>query len=168
MLAHQGEEATEAWAKGLVANFARPPAGGDRDQIKGVAVGQCDIAVANTYYLGGMLTGSDATQRAMAQEVKVLWPNQDGTGTHVNVSGAGITKAARNKENAIKLLEFLVSDEAQKWYAEENSEYPVKAGVGISDTLKSWGEFKADDLAMDKLGELNDEAVRLMDRAGWR
>ncbi len=168
MIAHQGEEQTEAWAKGLVENFARPPAGGDRDQIKGVAVGQCDIAVANTYYLGGMLTGSDETQRAMAQEVKVIWPNQESTGAHVNVSGAGVVKAAKNKENAIKLLEFLVSDEAQKWYAEENSEYPVKAGVGISDLLKSWGEFKADDLAMDKLGELNDEAVRLMDRAGWR
>ncbi|MCV6636839.1 Fe(3+) ABC transporter substrate-binding protein [Candidatus Albibeggiatoa sp. nov. NOAA] len=167
LIAANGDEKVETWAKGMVANFAKPPAGGDRDQIKAVAAGVCDIAVANTYYLGGMLH-ADAKQQAAAQQVVVFWPNQEGRGTHVNVSGAGVTKSAKNKDNAVKLLEFLASDESQKWYAETNHEFPVKAGVAVSDTLKAWGEFKADTLSLSKLGELNPEAVRLMDRAGWR
>lgn len=167
LIVADGEEAAETWAKGLVANFAKPPTGGDRDQIKAVVAGVCDIAIANTYYLGGMLH-ADAEQQAVAQQVAVFWPNQDGRGAHVNVSGAGITKAAKHKDNALKLLEFLASDEAQQWYAESNHEFPVKTGVAISDTLKAWGEFKADTQSLAKLGELNPVAVRLMDRAGWR
>lgn len=168
LIAANGVDKTEDWARKLVANFARPPQGGDRDQIKAAAAGQCDLAIANTYYLGGMLQSKDKTQRSAASKVSVFWPNQNGRGAHVNVSGAGVTRSAPNKDNAIKLLEFLVSDAAQKWYAEANIEYPVKAGVPESDILKKWGDFKADPLNLAKLGELNASAVKLMDRAGWK
>lgn len=168
LIAADGAERTEAWAKGLVGNLARPPKGGDRDQIKAAAAGQCDIAVANTYYLAGMLRSKDESQRAAAERLAVFWPNQDGRGVHVNVSGAAVTKSARNKDAAVKLLEFLASDEAQQWYAESNGEYPVRAGVPVSETLAAWGEFKPDALSLARLGELNGEALRLMDRAGWK
>lgn len=168
MIAANGLEKTETWAKDLVKNFARPPRGGDRDQIKAAVAGQCDIAVANTYYLAGMLTGSDPKQRGIAEQMAVFWPNQDGRGTHVNVSGAALIKASRNRENAIRLIEFLTSDASQQWYAEVNGEYPIRKGIKVSKTLEKWGEFKADDLNLSRLGENNPEAVMLMDRAGWR
>jgi iron(III) transport system substrate-binding protein len=168
MIAANGLEATENWARALVKNFARPPKGGDRDQIKAAAAGICDIAIANTYYLAGMLTSKDAVQREAAGKLAVFWPNQNGRGVHMNVSGVAVTKAANNRENAIKLLEFLVSEQAQSWYAESNGEYPVRSSVAPSELLKSWGEFKLDTLNLDRLGELNPEAVRLMDRAGWK
>jgi iron(III) transport system substrate-binding protein len=168
LIAANGKAATEKWAKGLVKNLARPPRGGDRDQIKAAVAGQCDIAVANTYYLAGMLTGGDPEQREIAEQVAVFWPNQQGRGTHVNVSGAALVKASKNREAAVKLIEFLASDASQQWYAEANGEYPVRAGVEVSDTLKAWGAFKADDLNLGRLGELNPEALMLMDRAGWR
>lgn len=168
MIASEGVEKTEAWARDFVKNFARKPAGGDRDQIKAAAAGLCDIAIANTYYLGMMLHSDDPAERKAANKMAIFWPNQDGRGTHVNVSGIGLTAAADRRENAVRLMEFLVSDEAQRWYAQTNHEYPVKSGVELSDTLAAWGEFKADDLNMAKLGEFNAEAVRLMDRAGWR
>jgi iron(III) transport system substrate-binding protein len=168
MVAADGEEATESWAKGLVANLARPPQGGDRDQIKAAAAGQCDLAVANTYYLAGMLASNDPAQREAAEQMAVFWPNQAGRGVHVNVSGAALTKSAQHEDAALKLLEFLVSDQAQQWYAATNGEYPVRPGIPLSATLAAWGEFKADDLNLAKLGELNAEAVRLMDRAGWK
>lgn len=168
MIESDGAEATETWAKGLVRNFARPPSGGDRDQIKAVAAGQCDLAVANTYYLGIMLTGEDPDQRAAAEEVAIFWPNQSDRGTHVNVSGAGVTTYAPNRDNAVRLLEFLASEDAQRWYAESNQEYPVRPGVPVSETLAAWGTFKSDDVNLNRLGELNGEAVMLMDRAGWK
>lgn len=168
LVAHLGEEKTEEWARGLVANMARPPQGGDRDQIKAAAAGVCDIAVANTYYLGRMLNDADPAQREAASKVAVFWPNQQDRGAHVNVSGAGVTAAAPNKDNAVRLLEYLVTKHAQRWYAEVNYEYPVRPDVPWSKTLESWGRFKADELNMAKLGEYNDEAVRLMDRAGWK
>jgi iron(III) transport system substrate-binding protein len=167
MIAHHGVEETEQWAAALVDNMARPPQGGDTDQLRAVAAGECDIAVANTYYYGRLLTG-DAEDRAIAEELALVWPNQDGRGAHMNVSGAGVTTHAPNRENAIRLLEFLVSEEAQRWYAQVNNEFPVREGVEASPVLQKWGEFKADDLNLAKLGALNDEAVRLMDRAGWR
>lgn len=166
MIAAHGVEKTEEWARGLVANMARRPQGGDRDQLAAVAAGQCDLALANTYYYGGMLR--DPNTREAAEQVAIVWPNQDDRGVHVNVSGAGITAHARNVENAIKLLEFMVSPEAQAWYAEGNSEYPVVPGVEIHEVLQSWGEFRRDDLNLSTLGINNAEAVRLMDRAGWR
>ena len=168
MIAQRGEAAVEEWARGLVANMARPPQGGDRDQIKAAAAGVCDLAVANTYYLGGMLTDADPAQREAAAKVAVFWPNQKDRGTHVNVSGAGVTAAAKHKVEAVRLLEYLVTDEAQRWYAEVNIEYPVKPGVVWSETLESWGRFKADEINMGKLGEYNAAAVKLMDRAGWK
>lgn len=168
LIAHHGVEATETWARGLVANFARPPAGGDREQIQAVAAGLCDVALVNTYYLGGMLNGADAGQREAASRVAVFWPNQTRQGAHVNVSGGGVTRAAKNAANAIRLLEFLVSAEAQRWYGAVNSEYPVAVGVAWSPTLKRWGTFKADSLNLARLGENNAAAVQLMDRAGWK
>lgn len=168
LIAANGPEETESWAKGLVTNLARPPKGGDRDQIKAAAAGQCDLAVANTYYLAGMLLSKDAGEHAAAEKMGVFWPNQDGRGAHVNVSGAALTTSAKNKESAVRLLEYLVSDAAQQWYAETNGEYPVRPDIPVSDTLAAWGELKADDLNLDRLGALNGEAVRLMDRAGWK
>lgn len=168
MISTRGEVATEAWAKGFVKNFARPPKGGDRDQIKAVAAGQCDVAVINTYYLGVMLAEDKADEREAGEKVAIFWPNQSDRGTHVNVSGAGVTAHAKHKDNAIKLIEFLASEEAQAWYASVNHEYPVIDNVESSKLLKSWGEFKADTINLMELGRLNSDAVRLMDRAGWR
>ena len=162
-------EEVEAWATKFVANFSKPPKGGDRDQIKAAAAGQCDIAIANTYYYGAMLNNKkDHKQKDAANAVAIFWPNQEGRGTHVNISGVAMTKATKNKENALKLMEFLVNKDSQKWYAEVNHEYPVVADVEWSETLKSWGKFKADTLNLFKLGELNGDAVKLMDRAGWK
>ncbi len=168
MIAADGVEATETWAKGLVANMARPPMGGDRDQIKAAATGECDIAIANTYYLAGMLTSDDPAEREPAEAISVFWPNQDGRGTHVNVSGAAVTSASKNKDEAVQLIEFLLSPESQAWYAQANGEYPVLKGVETSPELAAWGEFKADELNLERLGKLNGDAVRLMDRAGWK
>ena len=168
MIAHDGSKKTEQWVRGFVANFGRPPAGGDRDQIKAVAAGQCDLALINTYYLAGMLNASDPVEQEAAGKVALVWPDQGSRGAHVNISGAGVTKAAKNRAHAVRLLEFMVSDEAQRWYAEKNFEYPVKPGTAVSATLQAWGEFKADELSLRLLGRYNAEAVRLMDRAGWK
>jgi iron(III) transport system substrate-binding protein len=168
LIAAHGEAETEVWARGVVANMARPPKGGDRDQISAVAAGQCDIAVANTYYLGTMLTSSDPAQREAAAKVAVFWPNQEGRGTHVNISGAGVTRHAQNRDNAVKLLEFMVSEESQRWYADANLEYPVRSGIPLNATLEAWGPFQADTLNLAELGRNNAAAVRLMDRAGWK
>ncbi|MDH5485548.1 MAG: Fe(3+) ABC transporter substrate-binding protein [Gammaproteobacteria bacterium] len=168
LIASNGTAATEQWAKSLVANLARPPKGGDRDQIKAAAAGQCDIAIANTYYLAGMLNSGQPDQVAAAKKMAVFWPNQAGRGAHVNISGAALTKASKNRANAIKLIEFLASDASQQWYAETNGEYPVRRDIPVSATLKNWGEFKTDDLNLSQLGTLNGEALMLMDRAGWK
>jgi len=164
-----GEADTETWAKALVANFARDPQGGDRDQIRAAGVGQCSVVVANTYYLANMLSDkNNLDDYESASKISVVWPNQKGRGVHVNVSGAGVLKTAPNPDNAVKLIEFLASDTAQKLYAEVNFEYPVKAGIELHPILKSWGDFKADPLSLNKLGENNARAVQLMDRAGWK
>jgi len=172
LIAHNGREATQEWAKGIVKNFARDPQGGDRDQIKAVAAGQCDLAVVNTYYLAGMLASSQESEVNAAMAVDVFWPNQPGTahprGAHMNISGAAITKPAGNRAEAIRLLEYMLTDEAQRWYADRNFEYPVKSGIEANAILRQWGDFKADDLNLSKLGEYNSEAVRIMDRAGWK
>ncbi|MGI5308163.1 Fe(3+) ABC transporter substrate-binding protein [Rheinheimera sp. WS51] len=165
-IAHDGAEATAKWAQGFVANFAQPPRGGDRDQIKAAAAGVCDIAIANTYYLAGML--ADDSQKQIAQKVSVFWPNQTTDGVHVNISGAGVAKYAPNKTEAIKLLEFMTTAEAQQWYAEANHEYSIRDDVPASEILQRFGDFKADTLQLENLGELNADAIRLMDRAGWK
>ncbi len=168
MIEANGVEKTEAWARGLVANFARKPGGGDTDQLRAAAAGLCDIAIANTYYFGRLVNSDKEEDRKVAESLGVFWPNQGDRGTHVNVSGAGITKHARHRAEAERLLEFLASPESQAWYAEVNNEFPVVAGAKVSPTLESWGSFKADSLNLTTLGENNREAVKLMDRAGWR
>ena len=170
MIEVNGIKKTESWARNLVSNFARPPTGGDTDLLKATAAGQCGIALANTYYLGRLINSKNNEEKIAAQNLAVFWPNQgDGDrGAHVNVSGAGITKYARNQKEAQVLLEFLVKDESQKWYAEVNNEYPVVEGAIISKTLKSFGNFKADSINLTILGVNNSAAVKLMDRAGWR
>ena len=168
MLVHLGEQDALAWAEGLVSNFARPPQGGDRDQIRAVAAGQCDVAIANSYYLGKMLASKEASQRGAAAKVRIFWPNQEDRGAHVNISGGAVTRHSKNTASAVALLEFLVSDAAQQWYAETNFEYPVKPGVEPSEMLENWGEFKADSLSLYLLGELNAKAVMIMDHAGWK
>ncbi len=169
MIVAIGEQQTEQWARALVANLARPPKGGDRDQIRAAAAGQCTIAIANTYYLARMATSKKGQRaREVAGKIGIIWPNQKGRGTHINVSGAGVTKFAKHKDNAIKLLEFLVGGEAQRLYADSNHEYPVKAGMEPSEILKQWGTFEGDSVNLSLLGKYNSTAVKLMDRAGWR
>ncbi|WP_198265097.1 Fe(3+) ABC transporter substrate-binding protein [sulfur-oxidizing endosymbiont of Gigantopelta aegis] len=168
MLAADGAEKTQQWANGFVANFARKPKGGDRDQIKGAASGQCDIAIANTYYFGKMIKGKKADQKKAAAAMAIFWPNQNDRGAHVNVSGAAVTKYAKNAANAQKLIEFLASKASQRWYADANFEYPIRKDVPASELLQSWGEFKADTINLNQLGVNNAEAVKIMDRAGWK
>ena len=167
MLAHHGQAQTEQWLNRLVKNFAREPKGGDRDQVKAVAVGQCNLALVNTYYLAAMLESDIHGEHAAAKEVDLFWPNQADRGVHVNISGAGVTSAANNKEVAVRLLEYLASPPAQAWYAKTNHEFPVQPGVDSSSILFEWGPFKADELSLEVLGKNNQGAVRSMDKAGW-
>ena len=165
-----GEQQTMQWAKGLVANFARSPKGGDRDQIKALVAGECTVAIANTYYLGGMLSSDDENDRVIAQQVQVIWHDQaeNEMGVHVNVSGAALTKYAKNKDNAQKLLAYMLTETAQKWYAEVNHEYPVIEGVALSPELTEFGSFTGQDVPLDVMGTNNAKALMLMDRAGWK
>ena len=168
IIAHDGAEAAEKWAQGIKDNLARKPQGGDRDQIKAVAAGECDIAIANTYYYGGMMNSDDPEQVEATKKVALFWPNQDGRGAHFNISGAGVTKSAKNKEAAIKLIEYLSDTKAQEFYASSNYEFPVKPGVELDETVASWGEFKADEIGLDKVANAQAEAVMIFDRVGWR
>ena len=168
LIEHNGIDATENWAEGVVANMARPPAGGDTDQLLALAAGLCDLTFVNTYYFGRLLTSDNERDLAAAENIGLAWMNQEGRGVHMNVSGAGVTKAAPNRDNAILLLEFLVSDEAQSWYARVNNEYPVVDTAEIPEHLARYGTPKIDSLNLTVLGENNREAVELMDRAGWR
>ncbi len=168
LIHHLGAAKAEAWAAGIVANLARKPQGGDRDQFKAAAAGEGDIVIANTYYYAQMVTSDKAEDREAAAKLKVFWPDQQGRGTHVNVSGAGVTAAARNKAEAVRLLEFLVGDAAQKIYAEAGQEYPVKPGVPVSEVVTALGSFKADTINLGVLGQNNAEAVRIFDRVNWR
>ena len=163
-----GQENTEAWCKGIVANMARKPQGGDRDQIKAVAAGIADIAVANTYYLGGYGTSNDPQEKAIFNKIGVFFPNQNGKGAHANISGGGVLKNAPNKAGAIKFLEYLVSPSAQRFFADGNNEYPVVQGIEINPVLASFGSFKSDVSGVAKYGPNLANAVKLMDRAGWK
>ncbi|MDF2523617.1 MAG: extracellular solute-binding protein family 1 [Clostridiales bacterium] len=163
-----GEENTKKWAAGIVANMARDPKGADRDQAKAVAAGEGDIAIMNTYYFGLLLNSSDPEERKVAEKLAIFFPDQNGNGTHVNVSGAGVVKSAKNKENAVKLIEFLSSEKSQKSFAEANYEYPVNKSVEASDLLKSWGSFKEQTISLTKLGENNEKAVKLLNIVGWK
>ncbi|MDO7640903.1 MAG: Fe(3+) ABC transporter substrate-binding protein [Reinekea forsetii] len=168
MIASVGADAAETFASGLVANLAKPPGGGDTDQLKAAAAGVCDLAIANTYYFGRLMASDSAEDRAVAEQLGVFWPNQGDRGTHVNISGVALTRAAKNSVDAIALVEFMLTPEAQNWYSEVNNEYPVVSGVEPSAKLASLGAFNADALNLTLLGENNRAAVELMDRAGWK
>ncbi|WP_139834719.1 Fe(3+) ABC transporter substrate-binding protein [Thalassospira sp. MCCC 1A03138] len=165
MIAHHGTEEAKTWLEGLKANLARKPQGNDRGQVKAIKEGECDVAIANTYYYGKML--DDPEQRTWAESVNIIFPNQNDRGMSMNISGMTLIKGAPNKENAVKLMEFLSGDEAQKIYAEVNYEYPVKPGVEWSDYVKSWGTFKADELPLSEIARLRADAVRMIDEVGY-
>lgn len=165
MIAHHGEEQAEEWLQGLKNNLARKPQGGDRDQIRAVTEGVCDVAVGNSYYYGVML--QDEEQRPIAEQVRIVFPNDEGRGTHVNISGIALTKSAPNRDNAIKLMEFLSGDEAQQIYAEANSEFPANPEVKPTGIVAEWGELNADTLPLQTIAENADEAVRMVDRVDY-
>ncbi|MDP8933864.1 MAG: Fe(3+) ABC transporter substrate-binding protein [Cyanobacteriota bacterium] len=168
MLAAHGAQKTEAWVRGLVANFARPPEGNDTAQIKAVAAGVGDIALVNSYYVARLMKSKDPQDQAIAAKVGVFFPNQRDRGTHVNISGAGVVKTSRNKAAAVKFLEYLVTPEAQQIFARGNYEYPVISGVAIDPAVASFGTFKSDPLNPDVYGKNNPEALKISDRAGWK
>ncbi|WP_371134052.1 Fe(3+) ABC transporter substrate-binding protein [Tabrizicola sp.] len=165
VLAHHGPEATKAWLEGVKANLARKPDGGDRDQVKAIAAGECDIAIGNTYYIGQML--ADPEQKPAAETVRILFPTFEGGGTHVNISGVAMTKSAPNKENALKFMEWLSGDAAQKIYAETNFEYPVKPGVERSALVASWGDFAPDTKPLTELAALRADALKLIEEVNF-
>jgi iron(III) transport system substrate-binding protein len=168
IIANNGKETAEQWAAGLLTNMARDPKGSDRDQVKAVAAGEGDVAIVNTYYIGIMLNDANEEERKAAEKISIFFPNQEDRGTHINISGAGVTKYAPNKENAVKLLEFLSNKESQEFLANINFEYPVNPNAEFSDLLKQWGSFKADDLNLSVLGDNNSEAVVIFDKVGWK
>jgi iron(III) transport system substrate-binding protein len=168
VLAANGPGTLEEWAKGVVANMARPPQGGDIPQILGVAAGQCRLAISNTYYLGRLLNSTKPEEREAAQKIGVLFPNQADRGAHVNVSGAGVTRHAPHREAAVKFIEYLTSERAQKLFAEGNFEYPVVAGIAAHPTLLGFGTFREDSLNAATYGANGPEALQIMQRAGWR
>lgn len=169
MIAHHGLEAAEEWARGVVANLARNPQGGDTDQIRAVAAGECGIAIANSYYFARLIGSDDPADRAVVDKLGWVFPNQDDRGTHVNISGAGIAAHAPNPGQALAFLEFLASPEAQTRFARGNNEYPVVAGAALDNpALEQLGPFKADDLDAALYGVHQAEAQRALDRAGWK
>lgn len=168
IIAIDGEAKAEEWAKGLVANFARDPKGNDRDQAKAVVAGEGDVAIMNTYYMGKMLNSTDPEEVKVAEQLGIFFPNQETTGTHINVSAIGLTKSSKNKDNAIKFIEFLTTEKIQEQFASANYEYPVNPNAQASDLLKSWGEFKAQDINLSVLGEYNAKAVEIMNKVGWK
>ncbi|MEQ8906297.1 extracellular solute-binding protein [Ekhidna sp.] len=162
-----GNEAAQEWANGIVENMAREPKGGDRDQIKAIASGIGDIAVVNTYYVGLLLNSENPEEVMAGERVGIYFPNQDGRGGHINISGVGVTKNAPNKANAIKFIEFLTSEEIQKFYALTSFEYPVHKNVAPDSTVAAWGDFKIDDLEYATNPALLEEAIKIFDEAGW-
>lgn len=169
IIAHRGEAKAEAWARGVVANFARAPKGGDTDQIRAVAAGECAVAVSNTYYLARLMRSDKPEDRKTMEKVGVIWPDQQGSGTHVNVSGGGVLKTAPHREAAVKFLEYLSSDEAQRYFADGNNEWPVVPGVKLANpALEELGKFKADTLPVGSLATYRAKAQMIFDRAGYR
>ena len=167
-IAEEGEEKAEAWATGLKDNLARQPQGGDIDQLRGLVSGECDIAVANTYYFARTLHSQVDGVTGHTDEIGWVFPDQDGRGTHVNVSAAGVLKNSPNRDNAIRFLEYLASDSAQEYFASGNDEYPVVEGVGMSASVSKLGEFKRDDLNLAALGEYQIEAQNIFNSIGFK
>lgn len=163
-----GEQKAEEWSKGIVENMARSPEGGDRDQAKAIAAGVGDVALMNTYYVGQLLNSVDKEEVKVGESVGVFFPNQDTTGTHINISGIALTKHSKNKENAIKLIEFLTDVEAQTILTQGNYEFPVNDKAELPDLLKSWGTFKIQQIDFSKLGTNNRKAVEIFNKTGWK
>lgn len=161
MIAHHGEAETKSWLEGVKANLARKPQGNDRAQVKAVKEGLCDLALGNSYYFGKML--QDEKQKPWADSVYINFPNQTNRGSHLNVSGVVLTKYSKNKENALKLIEFMTDNKAQNMYASMNMEYPVKPGVALSELVASWGEFKEDNLPLSEISKYRPLALKLID-----
>jgi iron(III) transport system substrate-binding protein len=169
LIAHLGETRAEEWARGVVANFARPPKGGDTDQIKSVAAGECGVAVSNTYYLARLLRSEKAEDRKLMEKITIIWPNQKSFGAHINISGGGMLKTAPNKDSAQRFLEYLVSDEAQRYFADGNNEWPSVPAVTVKNSaLDAMGKFKADELPIATLAKNAPAAQRIYDRVGWK
>jgi iron(III) transport system substrate-binding protein len=169
LIHHLGQQKTEEWAMGLVANFARTPKGGDTDQIKAVAAGECGVAISNSYYIARLLRSNKAADKQAMEKVGVVWPNQKGFGTHINVSGGGMLKTAPHKEAAVLFLEYLAGDEAQAYFANGNNEWPAVKTVSVKNpALDALGTFKADTLNVGTLSKNTALAQKIFDRAGWR
>ena len=169
VIAHEGEARAEAWARGMVANFARAPKGGDTDQIKAVAAGECGVALSNTYYVARLMRSTKPEEQKLMEKVGVVWPNQATTGTHINVSGGGMLKTAPHKEAATRFLEYLASDEAQRYFADGNNEWPVVDSVKVvNPALETLGKFKADGLPVKNLAMYQVKAQMIYDRAGYK
>ena len=165
MLAHHGPEFTKTWIEGVKANLAKKPEGNDRDQVKSIWAGECDISLGNTYYMGQML--GDPEQTEWANSVRIVYPVFEGAGTHMNVSGVAMTKAAPNKDAALRFMEWLSSDAAQKVYAETNHEFPVKPGVERSALVAGWGDFTPDSVNLAELAKLRPDALTLMEEVNF-
>lgn len=168
IIAANGSEAAEKWAAAVLANMARDPKGSDRDQVKAVAAGEGDLAIVNTYYIGLMLNDENPEETKAAEQIAIFFPNQADRGTHINISGVGITRYAPNKENAIKLIEYLSEEEAQSILANLNYEFPINDRVAKVPLHEAWGDFKTDDINLSILGDNNQEAVEIFDRVGWK
>ena len=168
VIAHEGEEAAEKWLSGVRDNLARKPQGNDRAQAKGIHEGVCDVAISNHYYMGKMATNEKKPeQKDWANAVNVQFLDQDGRGNHVNISGAAVIKGAKNRDNAVALLEFLASDMAQNMYATVNFEFPVKDGIMTHELVESWGSFKADNLSLEEIASHRTTATKLVDKVGF-
>ncbi|MDF2668875.1 MAG: Fe(3+) transporter substrate-binding protein [Paenibacillus sp.] len=163
-----GEAKAEAWAKGIATNLARKPEGGDRDQAKAIAAKVGDVAIMNTYYVGQMLASKDAEEVKVAQNIGVFFPNQSTTGTHLNISGAGLTKHAKNKDNAIKLIEYMTSKEGQTLLTKGSFEFPVNDAADKPELLQNWGKFKSQQIDFAKLGDHNKKATEILNKVGWK
>ena len=169
IISNLGEDIAEQWARDVKSNFSKDPKGNDRTQMTSVVMGECDVTIANTYYLGKWISSEKDNEKKYAEKISVFFPNQDSSGAHINISGAAIVKYSKNEVNAIRFLEYLASDNAQKLYAQANHEYPIRDDIAVSKIVQSWGyPFKKDTLNLDELGKNNRKAVMIFDRVGWK
>ena len=169
LITHLGEEEAKNWAKSVVSNFARDPKGNDRTQMTSVVLGECDLTLANTYYLGKWMTSKKEIERKYAKRISIFFPNQKSRGAHINISGAAVIKYTRNLDNAIKLIEYLADDKAQELYARANHEYPIRDTINLSKIVYSWGyPFKQDQINLNQLGVNNSKAAKIFDEVNWQ